>query len=220
MKKRVLTLVLGLVMVLALCSCDLSSLLGEKPLDMETVKSEINAFDSKDFVQTDKVTKIVRITVRDHGDIIVRLCPGDAPITVRNFQDLVQSGFYDGLIFHRVIRNFMIQGGGYDHNYQARKADTIKGEFEANGVQNGLQHVRGVISMARLGNDMDSASSQFFICDATSGHLDGQYAAFGYVLAGMEVVDSIAAVTTDYNDLPIFPVVIESVVFVEYSPQN
>ena len=118
------------------------------------------------------------------------------------------------MIFHRIIQNFMIQGGGFTQGGAQKQATTIKGEFSANGVDNDLLHVRGVISMART-NVKDSATSQFFICDATSQHLDGQYAAFGYVLAGMETVDSIAAVDTTSSDAPLTPVVIESITFVK-----
>ena len=184
-------------------------------VDMAEVKSEINAFKAEDFAQTDKVTEYVKITVKDYGDIVVRLRPDVAPKTVKNFQELVKDGHYSGKIFHRVIQEFMIQGGGFDGTGTQHKADSIKGEFTANGFKNNLLHVRGVISMARLGTDNDSASNQFFICDATKPHLDTQYASFGYVLAGMEVVDAIAAVDTDGNDKPYENVIIEKVVFVD-----
>lgn len=228
--KRISIILISLLIAALLCSCDASSILGalgeldtssselteeaQGPIDMDKIKKEIGAYRADAFVKSNEVTNYVRITVRDHGDIVIRLCPSAAPITVENFQKLVDRGFYDGMIFHRIIQNFMIQGGGFTQGGAQKQANTIKGEFFANGVDNDLLHVRGVISMART-NVKDSATSQFFICDATSEHLDGQYAAFGYVLAGMETVDSIAAVKTGYYDAPLTPVVIESVTFVQ-----
>ena len=140
--------------------------------------------------------KYVKISVEGHGDIILELDPKTAPITVDNFLTLANDGFYDGLTFHRIIENFMIQGGDPKANGTGGNTDkngkeiNIKGEFSANGVENNLAHKRGVISMARS-NDYDSASSQFFICNADYPSLDGNYAAFGWVIAGMDVVDSI-----------------------------
>ena len=185
-------------------------------IDMEEVKSEINSFKATDFAETDDVTEYVKITVKDYGDIVIRLRPDAAPKSVANFQKLVKEGHYSGKIFHRVIRNFMIQGGAFDTDGKQHTSDSIKGEFSANGVENNLLHVRGVVSMART-NVMDSASNQFFICDATKPHLDTQYAAFGYVLAGMDVVDAIAAVKTSggNENKPLTDVVIEKVVFVD-----
>ena len=184
-------------------------------INMTEIQSEINASKAEDFAQTDKVTDYVKITVKDYGDIVIRLRPDVAPQSVKNFQKLVKEGHYSGKIFHRVIQEFMIQGGAFDGTGQQHSASSITGEFETNGVVNNLKHVRGVISMARLGNDNNSASNQFFICDATKPHLDGKYASFGYVLAGMEVVDAIAAVDTDGNDKPYDNVIIEKAVFVD-----
>ena len=184
-------------------------------INMAEIQSEINASKAEDFAQTDKVTDYVKITVKDYGDIVIRLRPDVAPQSVKNFQKLVKEGHYSGKIFHRVIQEFMIQGGAFDGTGQQHSASSITGEFETNGVVNNLKHVRGVISMARLGHDNNSASNQFFICDSTKPHLDGDYAAFGYVLAGMEVVDAIAAVDTDGNDKPYDNVIIEKAVFVE-----
>ena len=124
------------------------------------------------------------------------------------------SSVYSDKIFHRVISGFMIQGGGVDTAGKEHEVDSIKGEFSSNGVKNDLKHLRGVISMART-NAPDSASNQFYICHADSPHLNGDYAAFGYVLAGMDVVDAIAAVKTDGNDKPLTNVVIEKVTFVD-----
>lgn len=134
----------------------------------------------------------VAITVRDYGTITVELDADAAPITVQNFLDLVGSGFYDGLTFHRIIEGFMIQGGDPEGTGMGGSDKTIKGEFSANGVENPLSHTRGAISMARS-SAMDSASSQFFIVQKDSTGLDGQYACFGYVTNGMDVVDAIAA---------------------------
>ncbi len=134
----------------------------------------------------------VAITVRDYGTITVELDADAAPITVQNFLDLAGSGFYDGLTFHRIIEGFMIQGGDPEGTGMGGSDKTIKGEFSANGVENPLSHTRGAISMARS-SAMDSASSQFFIVQKDSTFLDGQYACFGYVTNGMDVVDAIAA---------------------------
>lgn len=134
----------------------------------------------------------VAITVRDYGTITVELDADAAPITVQNFLDLADSGFYDGLTFHRIIEGFMIQGGDPEGTGMGGSDKTIKGEFSANGVENPLSHTRGAISMARS-SAMDSASSQFFIVQKDSTGLDGQYACFGYVTNGMDVVDAIAA---------------------------
>lgn len=141
------------------------------------------------------------------GEIKAELYPDVAPVTVKNFIDLIKKGFYNGLTFHRVIEGFMIQGGCPKGNGTGGPGYCIKGEFRANGVKNDLKHERGVLSMARA-MDPDSAGSQFFIMHETSPHLDGQYAAFGKVTDGMNVVDRIACVRTDFNDRPLEKVVI------------
>ena len=141
------------------------------------------------------------------GEIKAELYPDVAPVTVKNFIDLIKKGFYNGLTFHRVIEGFMIQGGCPRGNGTGGPGYCIKGEFRANGVKNDLKHERGVLSMARA-MDPDSAGSQFFIMHETSPHLDGQYAAFGKVTDGMDVVDKIATVRTDFNDRPLEKVVI------------
>ena len=140
------------------------------------------------------------ITVKDMGVIAVELDGDTAPISVQNFMDLANEGFYDGLTFHRIIDGFMIQGGDPNHNGTGGSEKTIKGEFSANGVENNITHTRGTISMARS-SDMDSASSQFFIVQTDSTYLDGQYAGFGHVTSGMEIVDQICkdAIVTDNN---------------------
>ena len=143
---------------------------------------------------------IVTITM-ENGDVIkAELYPEIAPNTVNNFISLINHNFYDGVCFHRVIKGFMLQGGDPDGNGTGGPGYSIKGEFSQNGVENNLSHTRGAISMARS-TDMDSASSQFFIVQSDSTYLDGQYACFGYVTDGMDIVDKICknAVTTDSN---------------------
>lgn len=147
-------------------------------------------------------TVYAEITMENGGVIKLELYHNIAPITVENFVSLCDRNFYDGLIFHRVISGFMIQGGDPKGNGTGGSGKNIKGEFSANGVENSLSHERGVISMARA-QDPNSASSQFFICHADSEFLDGNYAAFGKVTEGMDVVDAIASVSTDYTDKPI-----------------
>ena len=152
------------------------------------------------------------VMTMDTGEVIrIELYPEIAPETVANFEKLVNSGFYNGLTFHRVIRGFMIQGGCPKGNGTGGPGWTIKGEFAANGVKNDLKHTRGVLSMARTAVP-DSAGSQFFIMHMDAPHLDGQYAAFGKVVEGMDVVDRIAAVRTNPWDMPLEPVVMKSVV--------
>ena len=144
---------------------------------------------------------MVIIEMENGGKIEIELYPDAAPVTVKNFEKLVKEGFYDGLGFHRVIPGFMIQGGDPLGNGMGGSDEKIRGEFAANGHNNPIKHVRGVISMARS-YDPNSASSQFFIMHANAPHLDGQYAAFGKVTSGMETVDEIASVPTDYSDRP------------------
>ena len=144
---------------------------------------------------------MVIIEMENGGKIKLELCPEAAPRTVANFEKLVREGFYNGLIFHRVISGFMIQGGDPQGTGMGGSDERIVGEFAINGHQNPLKHTRGVISMARSQNP-NSASSQFFIMHANAPHLDGQYAAFGKVVSGIEVVDEIASIPTDYSDRP------------------
>ena len=147
---------------------------------------------------------VVTIKMKDGGIIKAELYPEIAPISSENFVKLVKQGFYDGLIFHRVIRGFMIQGGCPNGTGMGGPGYSIKGEFSANGVKNDLKHTRGVLSMARA-MDPNSAGSQFFIMHQDAPHLDGQYAAFGKLIEGIEVVDKIASVRTDYQDRPLEP---------------
>ena len=153
---------------------------------------------------------MVRITMEDGGVIDIELNEEAAPITCENFKKLVSEGFYNGLTFHRVIPGFMIQGGCPLGNGTGGPGYCIKGEFKLNGVKNNLSHKRGVLSMARA-QSPNSAGSQFFIMHEDGEFLDGQYAAFGKVVAGMDVVDKIAAVRTDWNDKPTTPQVMKRV---------
>jgi peptidyl-prolyl cis-trans isomerase B (cyclophilin B) len=189
--------------------------------DMNAIKAEIDSMEVADFTETDKPSDYVRITIQHYGDVVVRLRADIAPITVANFQKLVGKGFYNGLTFHRVMKGFMIQGGDPKGDGTGGSDNTIKGEFKLNGVRNDLSHVAGVISMARRSSPMDSATSQFFICNAdASRSLDGSYAAFGYVVAGLDVVLTVSEVEVKANasgnevSVPVNPVVIEKICFV------
>ena len=153
---------------------------------------------------------IVTIEMDNGNQIIAELYPEIAPVSVANFVSLINKGFYDGLIFHRVIEGFMIQGGCPDGNGTGGPGYHIKGEFAINGFENNLAHEPGVLSMARSGMP-DSAGSQFFIMHKTSPHLDGQYAAFGRVSEGMDIVNSIAVTPVDYGDRPETPQVIKTI---------
>ena len=204
MKKSisVIAIILSMVMVLASCGTNQNGK-DEEPVstpDPELVKNTVNA----------------TIELEDGDEIMLELYPDLAPDTVENFVELAEDGFYDGTIFHRVIEDFMIQGGGYDENLKEQKTESIKGEFAKNGFENTLSHTRGVISMARA-QDYDSATSQFFIVQKDATYLDGQYAAFGRVTEGMDIVDEIASVKTgtvassNMEDVPIEPIVIDTI---------
>ncbi len=176
--------------------------------------------EQKDYIVSDKETNYVLIDIDDKGVIVIELNPKEAPITVKNFKKLVSEKFYDGIIFHRVINNFMIQAGDPTGTGYSGSDEKIKGEFEINGVKNNISHVRGTVSMARAGSNpeteatMNSASSQFFIVQQDSTDLDGKYAGFGKVIAGMTVVDSIAKVRTDRYDKPTEDIKINTIYFV------
>ncbi len=166
--------------------------------------------ETKEDTNVDKSHPIATVTMKDGGVIQLELYPETAPESVKNFISLANSGFYDGLIFHRVIAGFMIQGGDPDGRGTGGPGYSIKGEFNANGVKNDISHVRGVLSMARA-QAYDSAGSQFFIMHQDGTYLDGQYAAFGRVISGMDVVDAIAKVTTDSRDKPYKDQIMETV---------
>ena len=161
-----------------------------------------------------KEINMIILKIANMGEIKIELDYKNAPISSANFVSLVNKGFYDGLTFHRIIKGFMIQGGCPLGNGTGGPGYSIKGEFRSNGVNNQLSHKRGVISMARAMNP-NSAGSQFFICDKDDLFLDGQYAAFGHVIEGMDVVDKIASVKTGYQDRPLNKVVIEKALSVE-----
>ena len=189
--KKIVSLILILTLTaLTLCSCG------------EQLGTGASAYATTRDI-TDRHVHYVEMCVSGYGKVIILLDASTAPETVHNFLDLVNEGFYDGLTFHRVVSNFMIQGGDPKANGTGGHTDkngkeiNIKGEFLLNGHWNDISHIRGVISMARS-NDYNSASSQFFICNADSTHLDFQYAAFGYVVQGMSVIDEITAVTSQY----------------------
>lgn len=160
-------------------------------------------------------TNYVQIEMEDGGIIKIELYPDIAPITVANFQKLVSEGFYDGLTFHRVIYGFMIQCGDPTGTGMGGSDETIKGEFAANGIKNNLSHTRGVVSMGRKSSGYDTASSHFFIMHADYTGLDGQYAAFGKVYEGMDVVDAIASVKTNSNDKPLVDQKIKTITFTD-----
>ena len=177
-----------MLIVAGLTSCGTDSTSGAEA-SSNTAGSKENSTEETKNMLTGK--HHVEIAVKDKGVIAVELDADTAPITVTNFVELANSGFYDGLTFHRIIEGFMIQGGDPKGNGTGGSDKNIKGEFAANGVKNDISHERGVISMARS-SAYDSASSQFFIMHKTSTHLDGQYAAFGHVTSGMDIVDDLA----------------------------
>ena len=175
------------VLLLTVASCSWEA---EKP-----VETPVETSDSAEVGKVDFTSGLhhVEMEVKDYGKIVLELDADTAPITVENFITLAQSGFYDGLTFHRIMQGFMIQGGDPQGNGYGGSEKTIKGEFAANGYENNISHVKGTISMARPGRNMDGASSQFFIVEEDATSLDGDYAAFGHVTEGMEVVEKIAA---------------------------
>lgn len=197
-----LALIVTLLATAALCFAGC----GKEPakVDMTEIAKEINSLKTTDFEESSSTTEYVRITVKNHGDIVLRLRKDIAPETVENFRKLVSEKFYDGLTFHRVIPGFMIQGGDPAGTGAGGPDYCIKGEFSQNGFENNLAHTPGVLSMART-MFPDSAGSQFFIMHKAAPHLDGAYAAFGKVTEGLEVVDKIASVNTDYSDKPLQP---------------
>ena len=207
-------LVLAITLVVVLVT-------GSKPKVSEVMTYEYNTYDEKGsivkntltYMETTEVTDVVKIDT-SKGLIFVELYPDVAPITVKNFQSLVKSNYYKDMIFHRVIKNFMIQTGDPTGTGNGGSPNKIKGEFSSNGVENNLKHTRGVISMARS-NNKDSASSQFFIMHKDYPSLDGEYAAFGKTIAGLEVVDKIATVKTNDKDKPLEEIKLNSIKFVK-----
>ena len=215
----IISIVIAAIIVVTIGTIVLVNILMRAP-QMEDL--DFSSRDIADLVETTEVTNYVKLNVsytdakgeKKTGDIVLRLFDNVAPISVKNFQEYVKSGFYDGLIFHRVIKDFMIQGGGYDENMKDKATnDAIKGEFAVNGVENNLQHIRGVLSMARTSVN-NSATSEFFIVHKDSPHLNSNYAGFGYVVYGMDTVDAIAEQSTNSSDRPINSVIINSARFV------
>lgn len=182
MNRKILAAAITTCLILILAGCS-----GQTPDGQNTPEANADSI------------PIAIISVQDYGDITVELDATQAPETVQNFIELAQDGFYDGLTFHRIITGFMIQGGDPNHNGTGGSETNIKGEFASNGVENNISHKRGVISMARA-QDPDSASSQFFIVHQDSDFLDGEYAAFGHVTNGMDIVDKICEDATPIDD--------------------
>lgn len=174
--KKILSLALSILLILSVVACG--------------SKNASSSATTNDNGGTKVNNPKIEISVKDYGKIQLELDPSQAPLTVENFLTLVKDGFYNGLTFHRIIKGFMIQGGDPLGTGYGGSETTIKGEFASNGVENNIKHERGVISMARSMNP-DSASSQFFIMHQDSPHLDGEYAAFGHVTSGIEIVDKI-----------------------------
>ena len=205
--RKALSILLAALMLLALAGCrgEVEPEAGDTPAPTGNTVSD----DKEDDMENVKIT--ARIEVENYGVIELELYYDIAPQTVANFCYLARKGLYDGVIFHRIIEGFMIQGGDPTGTGSGGPGYCIKGEFALNGFENDLKHERGVISMARLAKPYDSAGSQFFIVQQDSPHLDGGYAAFGRVTSGMDVVDAIAAVATDAYNRPLTPVVIKTV---------
>ena len=216
--KKIKKILLIILMALTLAACaDKDNETKDNKKEEEKIVTEdikTGVVDGYKFTQVEEETDRVKIQMTNGDIMLVVLSNKDTPITIKNFKKLVGNKFYDGLIFHRVIEDFMIQGGDpTGTGFGDDTTPTIKGEFTINGVDNDLSHTRGVISMARA-NDPDSASSQFFIVHKDSTYLDGSYASFGKVFAGLDVVDKIASVDTDYNDRPTTEQKIHSIRFV------
>lgn len=200
--KKIKEIIFILIISLFMTSC------GEKE-----VLESVQELEGQKYQITNKETNNVILELTDERKILLELYPDVAPITVKNFKKLVKEDFYDNIIFHRVVKDFVIQAG--DGTSSGKKAQTIKGEFESNGVKNNLKHERGVLSMARTNVDKNSASSQFFIMLEENANLDGDYAAFGRVLKGLDTVDSIGKVMVDKSDKPLKDITIKRMEFVK-----
>ena len=211
----------------ALCLCLLFMLCGcsEEEVKMNYTTEEVNGktvfnIEDKKYIESEEETNFVKIDTDGYGIMIAELYPDVAPITVENFKSLVKDKFYDGIIFHRVIKDFMIQTGDPTGTGMGGSEKEIKGEFKNNGVENNLSHTRGVLSMARRGGNpdteetMNSASSQFFIVHKDSNFLDGNYASFGKLLNGYDVLDKIATTETNSSDKPLKDIKMNTIRFV------
>lgn len=217
--KKYLKYGLCLMLIFMLCGCS-----EEEKMNYTT--EEVNGktiynIENKKYVESEEETNLIKIDTEGYGLMIAELYPKTAPITVENIKSLVKDKFYDGIIFHRVIKDFMIQTGDPTGTGMGGSKKEIKGEFSNNKVENNLSHERGVLSMARRGGDpdteetMNSASSQFFIVHKDSDFLDGNYAAFGKLINGYDVLDKIAESDTDANDKPVKEIKMNSIRFVK-----
>ena len=190
-------------------------------VDMAKVKSQIDAYEYDDFVLSNTPTDFVVIRVEDYGDIVLALREDIAPLTVNNFKALVLKDFYDNLTIHRAVKDLLIEGGIKDKAGEDKTASPILGEFAHNGVENNLSHAKGVISMSREKDSNNTATSEFFIMNAETTKYDGSFATFGYVLAGLDIVDAIAncqvkvSSATAEKSVPVNQIVIKDVFFVE-----
>lgn len=223
--KKILKALLLIITMIGIVACEKKE--SEEKKMEDTFKQDLTIIEEKDgevtkgtlegytFTESETPTDRVKIQMEDGSIILMVLSNKDTPITIENFKKLVNKKFYDGIIFHRVIKDFMIQGGDPTGTGYEGSGEEIKGEFKSNGVTNNLSHTRGVVSMARA-NNPNSASSQFFICHQDSTFLDGNYASFGKVFAGMDAVDKIAEVETNKsNDKPLKDQVIKSIRFID-----
>ena len=217
--RKYLKYVLCLCLLFMLCGCSEE----EKKMNYSTEKlngKTIYNIENKKYIESDEATNYIKIDVNNYGIMIAELYPEVAPITVENIKELIKAKFYDGIIFHRVIKDFMIQTGDPTGTGMGGSEKEIKGEFEINGIKNNISHTRGVLSMARRGSNpetedtLNSASSQFFIVHQDSNFLDGSYASFGKLLNGYDILDKIATTSTDQNDKPLNDIKINSIRFV------
>ena len=217
--RKYLKYVLCLCLLFMLCGCS------EEEVKMNYTTEEVNGktvfnIEDKKYIESEEETNFVKIDTDGYGIMIAELYPDVAPITVENFKSLVKDKFYDGIIFHRVIKDFMIQTGDPTGTGMGGSEKEIKGEFKNNGVENNLSHTRGVLSMARRGGNpdteetMNSASSQFFIVHQDSEFLDGNYASFGKLLNGYDVLDKIASSETNSSDKPLKDIKMNTIRFV------
>lgn len=217
--RKYLKYVLCLCLLFMLCGCSEE----EKKMNYSTEKlngKTIYNIENKKYIESEEATNYIKIDVNNYGIMIAELYPEVAPITVENIKELIKEKFYDGIIFHRVIKDFMIQTGDPTGTGMGGSEKEIKGEFEINGIKNNISHTRGVLSMARRGSNpetedtLNSASSQFFIVHQDSYFLDGSYASFGKLLNGYDILDKIATTSTDQNDKPLNDIKMNSIRFV------
>ncbi len=217
--RKYLKYVLCLCLLFMLCGCSEE----EKKMNYSTEKlngKTIYNIENKKYIESEEATNYIKIDVNNYGIMIAELYPKVAPITVENIKELIKAKFYDGIIFHRVIKDFMIQTGDPTGTGMGGSEKEIKGEFEINGIKNNISHTRGVLSMARRGSNpetedtLNSASSQFFIVHQDSNFLDGSYASFGKLLNGYDILDKIATTSTDQNDKPLNDIKMNSIRFV------